>query len=328
MAKILVTGATGFVGGRLKSRLREAGHDVVCASRNPDTARERWPGWRWVAADAGDEAGMARALEGCEVAYYLVHGMRGPPEGWIEGERHNAHTFARAAARAGVGRVVYLGGVAPAGPPSPHLQSRLETGRILREGAVPCLELRAAMIIGHGSASWMMVRDLAARLPIMVVPQWLKSRSMPVAIDDVVSALVAGATMPLEKSAWFDLPGPEVLTGREILERVAGLFGRRPVIIAVPVLTPRLSAYWIGGVTRTPTHLAAELVAGLTNDLLPLRRDFWERAGLPPPMPLEDAARRALAEEAEREPRVARMVERTAGALTRRSRPQGHAPHP
>jgi uncharacterized protein YbjT (DUF2867 family) len=239
--------------------------------------------------------------------------------GWAEREVRVATTFARAAAQAGLSRLVYLGGVAPAGPPSEHLRARLGTGEALRAGAVPCLELRAGMIVGTGSASWTIVRDLAARLPAMVLPAWLMHRSEPVALDDVVAALVAATRLPLPRSAVWDLPGPEALSGNEILRRVAAVMGRRPLLLRIPFVSPGLSSHWIRLVTRADHRLAAELVQGLTSDLLATHPGFWTAAGLPAPVALEEAARRALADERPHLPLRALAVEALAGALTRRA---------
>jgi uncharacterized protein YbjT (DUF2867 family) len=187
---------------------------------------------------------------------------------------------------------------------------------VLRTGPVPCLELRAGMIIGAGSASWTIVRDLAARLPAMILPAWLAHRSDPVAVDDVVAALVAGARLDLPEGTWWDLPGPDALSGREILLRIAAVMGRRPVLLSVPLVTPRLSSHWIRLVTRADYAVARELVEGLTSDLLATRRGYWTAAGIPPPIPLEEAALRALAAEAGTISDAGRIAERMARLLT------------
>src|SRR5512140_60391 len=238
--RALLTGATGFIGGHLHAPLCAAGWEVRCLTRRPGEARRRWPARAWVEADVGEPRSLSRALEGCQVAFYLVHGMSDHQPGWEDRELLAAETFAREASRAGLERVVYLGGVAPAGATSRHLRSRLQTGEALRAGAAPCLELRAGMIVGAGSASWTIVRDLAARLPAMVLPRWLRSRSEPVALDDVTAALLAGATLPLAGSTWWDLAGPETLSGEELLLRVAAVMGRRPFLVPVPLVTPHL----------------------------------------------------------------------------------------
>jgi uncharacterized protein YbjT (DUF2867 family) len=316
---VLLTGATGFIGRNLHPALRRAGLVVRSLTRRPEEARRRWPEQEWVGGDVGEPGSLAAALRGCGAAYYLVHGMSSGRPGWAEEERRWAEGFARAAHQAGVGRVVYLGGVAPRGAPSEHLRARLETGEVLRGGPVPCLELRAGMIVGAGSASWTIVRDLAARLPAMVLPAWLMHRSEPVAVDDVVRALVAGSRLALPRSEVWDLPGPEALSGEEILRRVAAVIGRRPFLVRVPFVSPSLSSHWIRLVTRADHRLAAELVEGLTSDLLATRPGFWAAAGLPPPLALEEAARRALAAEAGELSARSRLLERLAGALSRRA---------
>lgn len=315
---VLLTGATGFIGGHVQDPLRVASGEVRCLTRRPAEARRRWPDRQWVGGDAADAGALAGAMEGCRVAFYLVHALKELGPGWEEREVRAAETFARAAAAAGVERLVYLGGVAPSGPPSAHLRARLRTGEALRGGSVPCLELRAGMIVGEGSASWTIVRDLAARLPAMVLPAWLAHLSEPVALDDVVAALVAATRLPLSRSEVWDLPGPEALSGSEILRRVAAVMGRRPLLLRVPLVSPSLSSHWIRLVTRADHRLAAELVEGLTSDLLATRPGFWAAAGLPPPMALEEAARRALAAERPRLPLRSAALERLAGALTRR----------
>lgn len=314
--RVLLTGATGFIGQHLHAPLAAAGLEVRCLTRSPEEARRRAPDRSWVGGDVGDRASLARALEGCTAAFYLVHGMGSGRPGWADEELRWAEDFADEAHAAGVRRIVYLGGVAPRGAPSEHLRARLATGEVLRTGPVPCLELRAGMIVGAGSASWTIVRDLAARLPAMVLPAWLAHRSEPVAVDDVVAALVAGARIALPASTWWDVPGPEALTGREILLRVAAVMGRRPVLLGVPLVTPGLSSHWIRLVTRADYGVARELVEGLTSDLLAARPGFWTAAGLPPPMTLEEAARRALAAEAGEISAAGRIVERVAGLVT------------
>jgi uncharacterized protein YbjT (DUF2867 family) len=319
--RVLLTGASGFIGRNLHSPLAAAGFEVRCLTRAPEEARRRWPDRTWVGGDVGDPASLAPALRGCTAAYYLVHGMASASPGWADAELRWAEDFGEAAGAAGVGRVVYLGGVAPQGNPSEHLRSRLETGEALRSGPVPCLELRAGMIVGAGSASWTIVRDLAARLPAMVLPAWLAHRSEPVAVDDVLAALVAAGRLDLPRSVWWDIPGPEPLSGTEILLRVAAVMGRRPILLKVPFVTPRLSSHWIRLVTRADYALARELVEGLTSDLVATRPGFWRAAGLPPAMALEEAARRALAAEAGTLSVAGRIVERVAGVIAPARRP-------
>jgi uncharacterized protein YbjT (DUF2867 family) len=191
-------------------------------------------------------------------------------------EARAAEAFAAAADAADVRRLVYLGGVAPQGSGSRHLKSRLRTGEILRAGRVPAFELRAAMIVGHGSASWQIVRDLAVRLPAMILPRWLQNHSWPVDIADVVFALLRSLDLPEDSAGWYDVPGPERLSHRQMLERVASHLGNRPVMFGVPVLTPRLSSYWIAVVTRADLKMAQELVEGLRTDLDPTGTVLWD----------------------------------------------------
>ncbi len=291
---VLLTGASGFVGRHLYPALAARGHAVRCGTRHLERDRERHPDRDWVHCDVSDPDALFRAVDGCRFAYYLVHDISGDRH-YPEREARAARCFAAAARRAGVERVVYLGGVAPAGVPSRHLASRLETGRILRSES-PTVELRAAMIIGAGSASWLIVRDLAARLPAMVLPKWLLHRSSPVAVDDVVAGLVAALGPRVELGAW-DLAGPECLTHRELLLRVAARLGKSPLLVNVPVLTPHLSSYWIALVTRAKLDLASELVHGLQCDLLPdPNLVLWQQVAHPL-VPLDRACDQALADE-------------------------------
>jgi uncharacterized protein YbjT (DUF2867 family) len=293
---VVVLGASGFIGRALVPALARAGYRVRAAARQPErgAASERTT---WHRCDAQQYATLAPVFEGARCVFHLVHAMTGGP-GYAERDRRAARNVARAAAEAGVGRIVYLGGVAPSsGRPSPHLASRLEVGAILRAGPVRALELRASMIVGPGSTSWQVVRDLALRLPAMILPAWLRSRSCPVALDDVVEALVRAVDTPLAASAWFDLPGPDTLRGVDILEHIAALDGRTIPALMVPVLTPRLSALWLHLVTRADYAVASELVAGLASDLLPRDESFWHRVGHPRRLGFDEAASRALRDE-------------------------------
>ncbi|HEX9402231.1 MAG TPA: NAD(P)H-binding protein [Anaeromyxobacter sp.] len=294
---ILVTGATGFVGRAVVPALLAAGHAVRA------TARRRGPGQaarvEWIEADLSRAGDLPRALDGAAAALFLVHGMASAREDYAEEERRTAAAFAREAERAGVGRIVYLGGARPRGRPSKHLASRLAVGEVLRAGRVPALELRASMIVGAGSASWRVVRDLALRLPAMILPAWAGSRSCPVAIEDVVAALVAAVDVPLGVGGAFaDLPGPETLSVREILERVVALRGRSLPAIRAPLPAPRVSTLWLKLVSDADWRVVRELVQGLEHDLLPQEgASFWERIGRRALVPFDDAARRALADD-------------------------------
>ena len=296
MSKALVTGGTGFVGQALLEALVAAGHEVRATTRSLSRAAKA-PRVEWVRCDVDERADVERALEGIDAAYFLVHGMGSGQRDYAAKERRAAAQFAEAAARAGVRRIIYLGGVAPVAKPSEHLKSRLEVGETLRAGSVPTLELRASMIIGKGSASWQIVRDLAMRLPAMLLPSWTASRTCPVAIEDVTVALVRGPELPLPASAWYDIPGPEVLSGSEILLRLAALRGRRVPSLRVPFLSVSLSSWWLKLVTRTDFSLARELVLGFTADLLPHDARYWKEIDYEPQWTFDKAARAALRQE-------------------------------
>jgi len=291
---LLLTGATGFVGGAVRSALARQGWSMRCLTRDVARAQQREPALDWVQGDVADPDSCARAIDGCQAALYLVHGIG------VGGDYHRtevvaATTFAKAAAAAGVERIVYLGGVAPIGTGSEHLRSRLDVGETLRAGSVSTIELRASMIVGHGSLSWLIVRDLAARLPFMVLPRWLKSCTQPVAIDDVVVALLRALELPLGESTWFDIPGPATLSGKEILEETARVMGlRHPRMVAVPFLSPRLSSLWVRFVTRADWSVAREVVIGLTDDLLARDDHFWALIRHPHRLSFAEAASRAL----------------------------------
>jgi uncharacterized protein YbjT (DUF2867 family) len=198
---------------------------------------------------------------------------------------------------------VYLGGVAPTGAGSEHLRSRLDVGEALRSGPVKTVELRASMIVGHGSLSWLIVRDLAARLPFMILPRWLKSRTQPVAIADVVIALVRALDLPVPASASCDIPGPFTLSGTEILEETARVLGLpHPRMIEVPLLSPRLSSLWVRFVTRANWSVAREVVVGLADDLLARDDQFWRLIDHPNRLTFAEAARVALSTERRQQP--------------------------
>jgi uncharacterized protein YbjT (DUF2867 family) len=208
---VLLTGASGFVGGHAYPALVNAGYQVRCASRNPVRAARLQPARSWVELDVNRPETLDPALEGCSAAIYLVHEMTAGPD-YENRERQVAGHFIRAAERCGLQRIVYLGAALPHGEPSRHLRSRIVTGELLRSGPVPVIELRASMIIGRGSLSWQIVRDLAVRLPVMVLPRWLATRSQPIAIEDVVFAIVHALSLPAEQAGAYALPGPEILS--------------------------------------------------------------------------------------------------------------------
>lgn len=295
-APVLLTGATGFVGRTLYPKLRADGWEVRCASRRPQEAAREWPDRDWLYMDVEDADSIGSALEGCGSAMYLVHQMGGGP-GYAERERQSAALFREQCERHDVRRVVYLGGVAPPTTPSKHLASRLEAGRVLRRGDLSTIELRAAMIIGEGSESWQIVRDLAERLPVMVLPKWTRSKSQPVAISDVVEALSAALSLPAEAAGWYDIPGPDVLTVRQILMEVGRQLGREPLTFDVPLLSPKLSSYWLRFVTTCDAFVARQLVQGLKTDLLAASDEYWRMIDHLERTDFQTAVRRVLADQ-------------------------------
>ncbi|MGY1822607.1 SDR family oxidoreductase [Geodermatophilus sp. SYSU D00079] len=267
----LVTGATGYIGGRLVPELLAAGHRVRVMTRSPERLRDHpWAGRVAVArADAGDAEAVAAACAGVDVVYYLVHALGTGPE-FEETDRRTAGVVAAAARAAGVGRLVYLGGLEPADEElSPHLRSRAEVAQILLASGVPTVVLRAAVVLGSGSASFEMLRYLTERLPVMVTPRWVHSRIQPIAIRDVLRYLVGCAALPPDVHRCFDIGGPDVMDYAEMMQRfaaVAGLPRRR--ILPVPLFTPSLSSHWVGLVTPVPAGIARPLVESLRNTVV------------------------------------------------------------
>ncbi|MEU2053155.1 SDR family oxidoreductase [Streptomyces bungoensis] len=288
----LVTGASGYIGGRLVPDLLDAGYRVRCLVRTPRKLRDHpWAGRvEIVQGDITDAAAVARAMEGVDVAYYLVHAL-GTGRDFERTDRTAAQVFGEQARRTGVGRLVYLGGLTPAGVPeselSPHLRSRAEVGRILLDSGVPTAVLRAAVIIGSGSASFEMLRYLTERLPVMVTPRWVHTRIQPIAVRDVLRILVGCAGLPSDVSRTFDIGGPEVLTYLEMMQRYAAVAGlHRRIVVPVPVLTPGLSSHWVGLVTPVPAGIARPLTESLRHEVVCRERDIERYVPSPPGQPL------------------------------------------
>ncbi|MFI5804082.1 SDR family oxidoreductase [Streptomyces sp. NPDC051561] len=278
--RCLVTGASGYIGGRLVPELLAAGHQVRCLARTPAKLRDfPWAGEvEIVRGDVTDPESTGEALAGIDVAYYLVHAL-GTGKNFERTDREAARTFGEQAHRAGVGRLVYLGGLTPAGVPerelSPHLRSRAEVGRILLDSGVPTAALRAAVIIGSGSASFEMLRYLTERLPLMVTPSWVRTRIQPVAVRDVLRLLVGCAKLPEDLNRTFDVGGPDILTYRDMMQRYARAAGLpRRLILPVPVLTPALSSHWVGLVTPVPASIARPLAESLRHEVVCAEHDI------------------------------------------------------
>ena len=281
----LVTGATGYIGGRLVPELLAAGHTVRVMSRSPERLRDHpWADQvEMVRADAVDEQQVAAACAGVDVVYYLIHALGGGPS-FEETDRRTARVMAAAAREAGVGRLVYLGALEPEGEDlSPHLRSRIEVAGILLASGVPTVVLRAAVVLGSGSASFEMLRYLTERLPVMVTPRWVHSRIQPIAIRDVLRYLVGCAQLPPSVHRCFDIGGPDVMNYAEMMQRyaaVAGLPRRR--IMPVPLFSPSLSSHWVGLITPVPAGIARPLVESLRNTVVCREHDIAEYLPDPP----------------------------------------------
>ncbi|MBR7678237.1 SDR family oxidoreductase [Streptomyces daliensis] len=284
----LVTGATGYIGGRLVPELLDAGYRVRCLARDPNRLRDQ-PWRQRVEVTTGDVTRaetLPAAFEDVEVAYYLVHAL-GSGSDFERVDREAARSFGRAAKEAGAGRLVYLGGLTPPGVPeselSPHLRSRAEVGRELAASGVPTAQLRAAVILGSGSASFEMLRYLSERLPAMITPHWVNTRIQPLAVRDVLRYLVAVAELPSDVSRAFDVGGPQVLTYRQMMQRYASVAGlKRRLILPVPLLTPRLSSRWVGLVTPVPSGIAGPLVESLRYEVVCREHDIAAYVPDPP----------------------------------------------
>jgi len=285
--KVTVFGSTGVVGRALLPLLDE--HDVTAVSRG---TRDE-PGARWIVADAATGEGVTEALEGAEVVYYLVHSLGS--RDFEEQDRAAAENVAREAAAAGVEQIVYLGGLGADDPDaSSHLRSRRETGERLASAGVPVTTLRAAMIVGRGSAAFETILGLVKRLPVMITPSWVSTPTQPLALDDVARYLAGVCGNERTYGEGYDAGGPEVMTYRQMIERIARLLGREPRIVEVPVLTPYLSALWLNLITPVNASVARPLVEGLRNPTI--AREERIRELIPLELtPFDEAARRALA---------------------------------
>lgn len=310
--RVLVTGATGFIGSRLVPTLLDAGHDVAVLVRDagrydgpPDVRVVEGdllePGSFAVAGrDSSDERSLGDVLAALDIeaAYYLVHSMQSGGD-FAERDRRAARQFADAASAAGVERVVYLGGLGEERDHlSKHLRSRREVEYILSEGDYALTTLRAAIVVGGGSAGFDVVRQLSQRLPVMVTPRWVHTECQPIAADDVVAYLAGVLDVPETTGETYEIGGPEVLTYGEMLRRTGEKLGRRPVLVSVPVLSPQLSSYWVNLVTDVPKGVARPLIDGLKNPVVVT--DTRIRDLVPVELtPFDDAVTRALNEGAE-----------------------------
>ena len=289
--KVAVFGATGTIGAPLVRLLADR-HEVVGVSRRPQSDGD---GVTWVVADAGDAAAVAHALDRVDVAYYLVHSLGSSD--FEERDLRAAETVAREASRAGVRQLIYLGGLGDddVADLSPHLRSRRETGERLASGDVPVTTLRAAIVVGAGSAAFETLVALVDRLPVMVAPRWVSTPTQPIALDDVLRYLAELCGREEAFGETFDVGGPEVMSYGEMIHRVAKLRGKRRLIIRVPVLTPRLSSWWLHLVTPVKARVARPLIAGLRSATVV--RDERIRELVPLALTtFDDASRKAFAD--------------------------------
>ena len=292
--RVLVTGATGYVGGRTVEALLSEGATVRCLARTPAKLRDA-PWFTQIEIVQGSiDNDLSQAMKEIDVAVYLVHSI-GEGDDWVEREQRHATNFARAAEDAGVKRIVYLGGLGASDDSlSRHLASRQSVGATLAATSVPTIEIRAGVIIGSASASFEMLRYLVEVLPVMVTPKWVKTKCQPIGIADVISLLIAAVTTPLDVRGVFEAGGANVVTYAEMMEtyaRVAGL--RRRWLLPVPLLTPRLSSHWIGLVTPVPVPLAKELVQSLVNEVVVTSNSACDAFNVTP-IGVEESITRAL----------------------------------
>jgi uncharacterized protein YbjT (DUF2867 family) len=291
---IAVAGATGYVGGRLCARLREQGVEVRALARHPESSPElAWIGCEVRTADVLEPETLGPALKGVDVAYYLVHSMgRGSDGDFAARDKAGAGNFAAAAAVAGVRRIVYLGGL---GEGSEHLASRHATAETLRAGDVPVAYFRAAAVVGAGSESFLTVFYLVRRLPLMITPRWVTTRTQPIAIDDVVAFLAAAADLAAPLDREIQIGGPDVTTYGGMIDELAHALGRRPPLrLTVPVLTPGLSSLWIGLVTPVDSGVARPLIEGLSAETIVTDQSGMGLLGGIARTPLSDALHNAV----------------------------------
>ena len=291
--KVLVTGASGFIGRRLCLVLVEAGHEVRAMTRRPE--RYTGPG-EAVYGDVSRPDSLAAAFAGCQSAYYLVHSLDHPE--FEERDAAAARAFAAAAHRGQLHRIVYLGGLGnDEDVLSAHLRSRREVERLLAAGDVPVTTLRAGIVIGHGGISWELTRQLVERLPVMITPRWVRTRTQPIAVADVVRYLSAVLVVPEAAGRTFEIGGPEVLEYGQMLHRVALIEGRRRIVLPVPLLSPRLSSRWLALVTDVDTRTGRALIDSMINEVVV--RDAAIRKLVPfDPIDYDTAVLQALGERA------------------------------
>lgn len=294
---ILLTGASGYVGGRLLTLLEQQGHRVRCLARRPEVLKQRVsPNTEVVAGDVLDRPSLDAALCGIDVAYYLVHSM-GTSGSFEEADREGARNFGEAAKAAGVARIIYLGGLGNDEEVlSPHLRSRQEVGQILHESGVPVLEFRASIVIGSGSLSFEMIRSLVERLPIMITPKWVTVPAQPIAIDDLLHYLTAALRLPVSESRVYEIGGADQVSYAEIMRVYARQRGRRVRMIRVPFLTPYVSSLWLGLITPLYARIGRKLIESIVHSTV-VRDAAASDVFAIRPMGIDEAVARAFASE-------------------------------
>ncbi len=301
---VLLTGATGFIGGRLLRRFHEQGIRVRCLVRSPKKFQTLYPNLSDIELAEGDlvqGTGLAEALQGVQASYYLVHSMGPSPgsagKGFAEKDRLAARNFRRAAEEAGVERIIYLSGLGEQGSGlSTHLSSRQEVGQILASGTVAATELRAGVIIGSGGASFEIIRYLTERLPVMVAPRWVDTRCQPIYVENVLDYLAGCLEVPETAGQIFEICGPDQFSYRELMLTYARVRGLTRFILTVPVLTPKLSSYWVQLVTPIPGSLVQPLIGGLKSEVICLDTRIHDLIPVRL-IPMEEAICTALSEE-------------------------------
>jgi uncharacterized protein YbjT (DUF2867 family) len=296
--KVLVAGSSGFVGRRLCPALQAAGHSVQAMTRHPDTYSGAGTP---VYGDVHEADSLAAALAGCDAAYYLVHSL-GDAD-FTRRDADAAREFARDAADAGLGRIIYLGGLGDDGDDlSEHLRSRREVEHLLGSAGVPVTTLRAGIIIGHGGISWEITRQLVEHLPAMITPRWVRTRTQPIAVGDVIRYLVGVLEEPAAEGRTFEVGGPDVLAYVDMLRRVAVIEGRHLWVIPVPLLSPRLSSRWLSLVTNVDVPTGRSLIDSMSNEVVVRDKSIRELVDFEP-MSYDEAVLAALGERAQEVPR-------------------------
>ncbi len=294
--KILLTGATGYVGGRLLKALESKNYSIRCLARRPEFLKGKTGiSAEIVKGDFLDETSLEKAMEGIDTAYYLVHSM-GTKGAFDEEETKSALNFVKAAQKKGIKRIIYLGGLSHGEKLSPHLKSRQAVGNILRDSGILTIEFQASIIIGSGSLSFEMIRSLMDRLPVMTTPKWVRSLAQPISIEDVVQYLVLAADLPLQKSQVFEIGGPEKMSYVDLMKEYGNQKGLKRLIIPVPVLSPGLSSLWLGLVTPLYARVGRKLIESMRHDTV-VEDNSALRVFSVRPMPVREAIRRALKNE-------------------------------